>query len=141
MRPDFPQEKFVAIVCYNHAIYKSNELVFLNSQKIPDKNTLDKSDILKFEHKSNSSDDYLIYTDFYCMRDSADEHKPREIQCHYDGHLAKDEALVNAGIYWYIPKNNTMLTYDLAYLASKGFDTDGGTTLHYSKTGYVCFYK
>ena len=106
MRNDQKQEKFVAVVCYNHAIYKSNELVFNNSQEIPDKNTLDKGDILQFEHVEGygSTDSYLVYNDVYYLRDMADAHKQREIRCHYDGLLASDDALINARIYWYIPK-------------------------------------
>ena len=34
-----------------------------------------------------------------------------------------------------------MISYDREFLLGKGFDTDDGAMLHYSKTGYVCFYK
>jgi hypothetical protein len=39
-------------------MYKSNELIFTNSEVIPDKTTLDKGDILIFEHLTNSQDDF-----------------------------------------------------------------------------------
>ena len=143
MQHDLPQEKYMALVCYDHSIYKSNELVFVNSQEIPDKVTLDKSDILQFEHVEGqgSSESYQIYNEIYYLRDSADEYKEREIRCHYDGLLEKDKALIGAGIYWYVPINSSMITYDKDFLLEKGFDTDEGKTLHYSKPGYVCFYK
>ena len=143
MRNDQKEEKFVAVLCYNHSIYKSNELVFSNSQEIPDKHTLDKSDVLQFEHVEGqySTDSYLVYNDIYYLRDTADEYRDREIRCHYDGLLSSDDALINARIYWYIPKNSTMISYDREFLLGKGFDTDDGAMLHYSKNGYVCFYK
>jgi hypothetical protein len=38
-----------------------------------------------------------------------------------------DEALAGASIYWYIPVNATMLTYDRDYLVNNlGFSTDAG---------------
>jgi hypothetical protein len=45
-------------VCYDHGIYKSNELVFENSQEVPDKSLLDKTDAIKFKHLENSNDSY-----------------------------------------------------------------------------------
>jgi hypothetical protein len=53
--------------------------------------------------------------------------------------------LVNAGIYWYVPINATMLAYDKDYLVNRGFTTDidipEAEKPSYSKSGYVCFYK
>ena len=83
----------------------------------------------------------MVYNDIYYLRDTADEYRDREIRCHYDGLLSSDDALINARIYWYIPKNSTMISYDREFLLGKGFDTDDGAMLHYSKNGYVCFYK
>lgn len=147
MQPDLNTEKFVALVFYNHNMYKSNELVFTNSDVIPDKTTLDKGDILIFEHGERSSDNFSLYSDLGILMDSADEHYARQIKVHYDGLLAKDEALVGAGIYWYIPNNGdaTMLTFDKEYLTNRGFttdlDLDEDKKPEFSKEGYVCFYK
>lgn len=145
MQYDIPEEKYAAIVFYNHNMYKSNELVFTNEDVIPDKTTLDKGDILIFEHGENSQDNFQVYTELTFLQDAADEQKARRIRCHYDGLLAKDEALVNAGIYWYVPINATMLAYDKDYLVNRGFTTDidipEAEKPSYSKSGYACFYK
>lgn len=153
MQNDLEQERYVAVVFYNHEMYKSNELVFTNSEVIPDKTTLDKGDILIFEHYENSSDSFQTYNGLNYLTDAADEQKARRVRCHYDGLLAKDEAMVGAGIYWYVPINATMLTYDKEYLTNRGFKTDEGLLVenedgtitdnrpYYSKDGYVCFYK
>jgi hypothetical protein len=54
-----------------------------------------------------------------------------------------DNQLIDALVYWYIPKNATMLTYDVN-------DYDGKFTIHeaaenidndMAREGYVCFYK
>jgi hypothetical protein len=61
--------------------------------------------------------------------------------------LAGDEALVDAKIYWYIPINSTMLTYDKAELViNKKFTCDEDVAEDakkpaYHKDGYICFYK
>ena len=51
----------MVVLFYNHTMYKSNELIFTNEDVIPDKTTLDKGDILIFEHLENSVDDYHSY--------------------------------------------------------------------------------
>ena len=147
MQPDKETEKFIALVFYNHEMYKSNELVFTNSDVIPDKTTLDKGDILIFEHGERSSDNFSLYSDLGILMDAADEHYARQIKVHYDGLLAKDEAMVGAGVYWYVPNNGdaTMLTFDKDYLTNRGFttdlDLDDDKKPEFSKPGYVCFYK
>jgi hypothetical protein len=83
---------------------------------VPDKTTLDKGDILIFEHKEQSYDDYQVYSITNYLMNASDEHINRQLRCHYDGLMAKDEALVNAGIYWYVPTNSTMITVDEDYL-------------------------
>lgn len=149
MQNNWQEEKYVAVVCYNHSIYVSNELIFSNSQEVIDEATADKGDVLQFEHVEgqNSNDSYQIYNESYYLRDSADEYRERELRCHYDGLRHKDEALQYASIYWYIPLKASMITFDREFLINKGFDTDlnaDGTiiqNLHYSKDNYVCFYK
>lgn len=147
MQPNLENEKFVALVFYNHNMYKSNELVFTNSDVIPDKTTLDKGDILIFEHGERSSDNFSLYSDLGVLMDAADEQYSRQIKVHYDGLLAKDEAMVGAGIYWYIPNNGdaTMLAFDKNYLINRGFTTDldleDDEKPDFSREGYVCFYK
>jgi hypothetical protein len=52
------EEKFVAVLFYNHDRIQSRELVFTNADVVPDKTTLDKGDILIFDHVSESYDSY-----------------------------------------------------------------------------------
>jgi len=62
----------------------------------------------------------------------------------YEGLTAGDEALYGAQIFWYIPKNSTMLKYELEDFDSSWSNDEKampGVTSPYSKTGYVCFYK
>jgi hypothetical protein len=75
-------------------MYVSNELVFKNKDVIPDKATLDSGDILTFEHLLDSTDTYQSYDVTYHLMNRSDEHKSRQIRCHYDGLLAKDNAFV-----------------------------------------------
>jgi hypothetical protein len=55
---DSTEAKYVALVFYNHNMYKSEELIFTNSQQVPDNLLLDKSDGITFEHIQNSYDSY-----------------------------------------------------------------------------------
>ena len=125
MQNDTTQEKYKVVLFYNHQMYTSNELVFTNSEVVPDKTTLDKGDILTFEHKENSSEDFQIYNITNYLRDNADATKSRQIRCHYDGLQAKDNAFVNGQIYWYVPANSTMLAVDKEDLTTnRGFTLD-----------------
>ena len=106
-------------------MYKSNELIFTNEDVIPDKTTLDKGDILIFEHLDNSVDDYHSYSITNYLMDENDVSLDRAIRCHYDGLLAKDNAFVNGYIYWIVPKVSTMLDVDVDDLVNnRGFVLD-----------------
>jgi hypothetical protein len=60
----------------------------------------------------------------------------------YDGVFSGDEALADAGIYWYVPLTATMLTYDKRHLVEDlGFTTDEESKTPFSKEGYIYFYK
>ncbi len=124
MQNDLEQEKYMAVLFYNHEMYKSNELIFMNSEVVPDKTTLDKGDILIFEHKADSRDGYQSYATTNHLMDVRDQTINRQIRCHYDGLLAKDNAFVNGQIYWYVPTVSTMLTVDESVLLNNGFELD-----------------
>lgn len=115
------QEKYKAVIFYNHSMYVSNELVFTNSSIIPVKATSTTGDILIFEHLENSKDSYQAYNINGYLNDASDEWKTRQLRCHYDGFKAKDNALVDGTLYWYVPGVNTMLLVDIDELNSKGF--------------------
>ena len=77
MKNNTVQEKFMAVVFYNHVMYKSDELVFSNSENVPDVTTLEQGDILIFEHKDNSLDNYQIYGITNYLMDASAEFKFR----------------------------------------------------------------
>lgn len=162
MRHNEPEERFVAIIFHNHNMYKSDELVFKNADRIPETANIETGDLLIFKHPQGgkSRNDYQCYNLTNYIMDSADASHIRQIQVHYDGLLHGDEALVGGGLYWYIPTTATMLTFDLEGLKSKGFVSDhvieDGKPVRidkvkaadqrkaapsYSKEGYACFYK
>lgn len=141
MNPDLPTQKYIALVCYNHNIYKSNELIFENSQELKDLDLADKSDALEIEHGQSSNSVYPLYNEIYYLKNSIDEFTPREIMCHYNGVIMKDEALINSRVYWYIPKESTMIAYNIEELEALGFDSDLSAPFSESRQGYVCFYK
>ena len=152
MRYNEPEERFVAIIFHNHNMYKSNELVFRNADHIPEVANIETGDLLIFKHGERSRNDYQCYNLTNYIMDSADASHNRCIKVSYDGLLSGDEALVDGGIYWYVPIAATMLTFDFNELESKGFVSDqhileDGTCEYitpkpsYSKDGYACFYK
>jgi len=76
---------------------------------------------------------------------SADGGRVRQLKCFYDGLFSKDEALIDAGLYWYVPNSATMLTVDKDYLIKEGFSTDAdlpeGERSDKSRSGFTYFYK
>lgn len=138
--PTLDQEKFIALVIYNHEIYKSNELVFNNTNPLPTQQETDATDTLRIEHIDSSFNTYYVYDSTHNLKDALDEGKNREIRCHYDGLRHKDDILKGATIHWYIPTDDTMLTYDQDFLEGmegKGFTCPDKQT----KPGYIEFYK
>jgi hypothetical protein len=57
-RYDHKEERLIAVLFYNHEMFRSQELVFTNTDHIPDLSTLDKGDIINFEHLEYSKDSY-----------------------------------------------------------------------------------
>ena len=149
MEPTTQIEKYQVVLFYNHVMCKSNTLTFTNleADKIPPEFAVDAADILRIEHDTYSQDHYQAYSQANDLVNIADESRIRQLKCFYEGVLCGDEALAGADIYWYIPTNSTMLTYDKNYLVRQGFttddtepDEDGNTgKTEYSKNGYVYF--
>jgi hypothetical protein len=57
-RFDHKEERLIAVLFYNHEKFSSQELVFTTTDYIPDLSTLDKGDIIDFEHLEYSKDSY-----------------------------------------------------------------------------------
>ena len=143
MDPKTESERYQAILFYNHERYNSNILTFINTQadEIPPEFAVDAADVIRIEHDVYSQDHYQIYSSANDLVNIADASRIRQLKCFYDGVLVGDEALAGAGLYWYIPINSTMLTYDKKYLIDRGFVTDADGTTSLSKPGYIYFYK
>ncbi len=157
-------EKYRVVLFYNHEMFKSDIVVFDNADEVPPQYKVDAGDVLKIEHDTDSRDHYQVYSSANDLLNISDGSKSRQLKCFYDGVLSGDETLADAEIYWYIPVNSTMLTYDKEFLIQKGFSTDDECfvydesgnrlkddengqyltqrfTTQYSKDGYVYFNK
>ena len=128
--PNTEEEKFMVILFYNHEMFKSGELVFRNLDEIPDTTTLDKNGSVFIEHNKNSLDCYqTLYGSNMSLLNSADGLKHRELIAEFKQDEENEEALRDAQIYWYVPKDTTMLTVDVSKLQNEGFSTDYYTTV------------
>ena len=140
------EQKYKAVLFYNHEMFTSNELVFTNLEEVPNEVTLDKTDGIVIEHIAESFDTYNLYKENHYLLDASNEYVFREIRCHFDGVTQKDQdVLPEASVYWYIPETS-MLKYDKEYLIKKGFITDADIEdedeyPNYHREGYTCFYK
>lgn len=144
LSPTTEFEQFQVVLFYNHEMVKSNIITFTNSEAelIPNEFKVSESDTLIIDHGPYSQDHYQSYTSAFDLVNIADEVRSRVLTVAYDGALVGDEALAGAGIYWYIPVDSTMLTFDKDYLRDTlGFVTDLDGETDKSKSGYKYFYK
>lgn len=129
LEPKMHQEKFKAILFYNHEKYESESIVFTNMDDITSIYT-DKASALSIKHIEDSSDTYqAMYGANNFLTNKAESKKNRGVQAVYNGILGtSDEVLLDendpAHIYWYIPIENTMINVDLDYLKEQGFVTN-----------------
>ena len=143
MDPCLTEEKYAVILFHNHEMYKSNIITFTNSEPhlIPNDALIDKKDALRVEHDVASQEHYQLYNEFNLLRSLEDGGKVRQLKCFYEGLFKGDEALIEAGLYWYVPNHGTMLTFDKADLIKEGFSTDADGATERSIPGYTYFYK
>ena len=140
---ELTEEKYAVILFYNHEKYQSNIITFTNSEPelIPAEELLDAKDTLKIEHDVSSLEHYQAYNEFNQLRSLDDGGRIRQLKCFYQGLYKQNEALIEAGLYWYIPNHNTMLTIDTDYLQEEEFSTDAGGRTEHSIDGYTYYYK
>lgn len=110
---ELSEEKYCVIIFYNHTMYKSEPLVFTNQNPPQDGAASDQNGALYIEHGNNSRDTYQSYGVNNMLINVADAYQTRTLQAHYEGIMGQDEVLAGGQVFWYIPKNATMLTYDL----------------------------
>lgn len=136
------EEKYCVIIFYNHAMYKSDPLVFTNENPPQDGVASDQTGALYIEHGTNSRDTYQSYGVNNMLINVADAYQTRQLVAHYEGLLGQDEVLLDGQIFWYIPKNATMLTYDLnEYGTNFTNDINDSVVSPNSLEGYTCFYR
>ena len=119
--PNRQEEKFKVVLFYNHEKYESNELVFTNLETVPDATTLDSADAIEITHSTNSMESYqTLYGSNNTLINQGHSLVNRKLRLHYNGLLGGDESLIGASIYWYVPRNATMLTVNVNKLTELG---------------------
>ena len=141
MEPGRQEERFKVLLFYNHQMIESNILTFINTEDVPNEYLVDAKDSLRIEHGQFSQDHFQSYSSAYDLVNISDGSKMRWLQCYYDGVLSGDETLAEATLYWYVPINATMLTYDKTALIEQGFGTDAEEKTPYSRDGFIYFCK
>ena len=136
------EEKFAAIVFYNHEMFKSNVLTFTNENPPVTPKDVDQNAALYIQHYADSQDSYQLYGVNNCLINAADAYRTRHLRIRYDGEKGKDEQLIDSQVFWYIPLDSTMLTYsfdDYSQEFSHDFFDEVASEDH--KEGYICFYR
>ena len=136
------EEKFAAVLFYNHTMYKSNIITFINENPPIDEKTADLANgACRIEHGENSQPSYQIYGLNNLILNVADVSYKRKLLLRYEGLNSGDEALYGAQIFWYVPTNTTMLSYDVKDFTAD-WSNDGGSAVGaHSKPGFICFYR
>ena len=136
------EEKYCVIIFYNHAMYKSEPLVFKNINPPQDEQASDQNGALYIEHGKDSRDVYQSYGVNNFLVNAADAYRTRYLRARYEGLLGGDELLLDGQIFWYVPLNATMLTYDLEdYGKDFTYDLNDKVDSPNKITGHVCFYR
>lgn len=134
-------EKYSVVLFYNHQMFKSNVLEFTNNNP-PDNNSGDKHGALYIEHSTDSQESYQSYGVNNCLINAADAYRTRYLKVRYEGLAGFDEQLIGGQVFWYIPKNSTMLSYSLDdYGVDFTHDDYDAVKSPMSMEGYICFYR
>lgn len=135
LNPNRKKEKFKVAVFYNHEMFESNVLEFENADDVLDLSYINVSDEIEIRNKQNSYDSYqTMYAASNKLSNTADALVQRQVTVHYRGLMGDDELLSGAQVFWYIPRNATMLNVDVNKLT----DADGlNFTTDYYRTAKV----
>ena len=111
------------VIFYNHEMLESNILEFENEDEILDLSKINASDVIEIENGTNSEDNYQTkYSSANTLINKGDAGVNRELIVHYKGLMGNDNLLVGAQVYWYVPRNVTMLDINKNKLSE--FTTD-----------------
>ena len=151
------EERIKAILFFNHIAYESNVLTFINDTPPSDAAQPEPQDSIAINHGKNSTNSFQKYTSTFSLINSSESVIERELYVTYnsiDINVTSDAALKNTTVYWYIPKQNTMLNYNGEYLRQLGFtqlsillkslmdnQEDYDFYSKYQRQGFECFFK
>ena len=144
---DAVEEKYKAILFFNHNRIDSNELVFTNNKPTSMAIAGDLNNALYIEvgaENSNSMESHQLYNQYYTLLKASDQFINRKIRVRFDGVQGKDEMLVGTQVFWYVPTQATMLRVDDTKLKREGFslvENNGSDDAKYYRSGYVCYYR
>ena len=144
---DVVEEKYKAILFFNHHRIDSNELVFTNNKPTSMAIAGDLNNALYIEvgvENSNSMESHQLYNQYYTLLKASDQFINRKIRVRFDGVQGKDEMLVSTQVFWYVPTQATMLRVDDTKLKREGFslvENNGSDDAKYYRSGYVCYYR
>lgn len=125
LNPNKQEEKFKVVLFYNHEKFISNELIFTNKDQIVDATTFDSASAIKIVHGENSHESYqTLYGANQSLVNFNQTYVDRKLHLEYSGLLSDKTVLADATIYWYVPRNKTMLKIDPSKLITKK-DDDG----------------
>ncbi len=141
------EERYTAILFYNHQMYKvqtePSYVGFINANPPKDETVVETHGSLSIEHGTQSQSSYQIYGVNNCLLNAADANRTRYVKATFAEADGGDAALEDGQIFWYVPKNATMLTYSLDDMTgNKQFHNDIASEQagEHSMEGYVCFY-
>lgn len=141
------EERYTAILFYNHQMYKvqtePSYISFINANPPKDETVVETHGSLSIEHSTQSQSSYQIYGVNNCLLNAADANRTRYVKATFAEADGGDAALEDGQIFWYVPKNATMLTYSLDDMTgNKQFHNDIASEQagEHSMEGYICFY-
>ena len=142
------EERYTAILFYNHQMYKvqtePSYIGFINANPPKDETVVETHGSLSIEHDAQSQSAYQIYGVNNCLLNAADANRTRYVKATFAEADGGDAALEDGQIFWYVPKNATMLTYSLDDMTgNKQFHNDIASEQagEHSMEGYICFYR
>ena len=122
--PQRSEERFKVVIFYNHEKFVSNELVFTNADEVVDTATADANGAISISHGQNSMDSYqTLYGSNNLLINQGHASVNRELQLSYQGLLGGNEVLAGASVYWYVPRNSTMLSVNATKLIAVDDET------------------
>lgn len=132
------EEHFQAVIFYNHTSYISNILTFTNSVNIEEL-LADKAGAFYLEHGEYSRASYQSYSEYGTLINAIDAQLSRKLIAHFDGESGGDECLIGTTLYWYVPKNNTMISTHSAELTQFTHLANVNDSAYLP--GYDCYYQ